>query len=169
VTDHRTRTALLLPVALTAVFLPAIAAIGFGLAPGASGRIDTKAPRAISPQASRIEHDGDIAVRQPGPHEGGGQTTAYPFFAEVADLQFHFRKRALHPGSAIGYHEQKEDEIYYVLSGTGEFTLDGTRTAVGPGAAMLTRPGSSHGLRQTGGGDLVILVVYRRSAPAAAQ
>ena len=109
---------------------------------------------------SLIEHDSTVAAKQPGPHKGTGQTTGYSFFAKAPDLELVFRKRALHPGASIGYHEQKEDEIYYVLSGRGEFTLDGVRHEVGPGTAMLTRPGSSHGLRQVGDEDLVILISY---------
>lgn len=109
---------------------------------------------------SRVDREAAIAVQQPGPHEGGGVTTAYPFFSDLADLPIVFRKRALHPGSAIGHHEQREDEIYYVLSGTGELVLDGVRTEVGPGTAILTRPGSTHSLKQTGKEDLVIFIVY---------
>jgi mannose-6-phosphate isomerase-like protein (cupin superfamily) len=71
-----------------------------------------------------------------------------------------FRKRALKPGAGIGYHEQKEDEVYYVLSGKGVMTLDDKPTDVGPGTAILTRPGSSHGLKQVGTEDLVILIAY---------
>jgi mannose-6-phosphate isomerase-like protein (cupin superfamily) len=74
-----------------------------------------------------------------------------------------FRKRALKPGSGIGYHEQHEDEIYYVLSGTGSMTIDGKTFDVGPGTAVLTRPGSSHGLKQTGTDDLVILINYEQT------
>jgi len=70
-----------------------------------------------------------------------------------------FRKRALKPGSAIGYHEQHEDEIY-VISGRGIMTIDGKPIEVGPGTAVLTRPGSSHGLKQVGSEDLVIMINY---------
>ena len=73
-----------------------------------------------------------------------------------------FRKRALHPGAAIGYHRQTEDEIYYVLSGSGELTLNGVQSIVGPGTAILTRPGSSHGLRQVGSADLIIVIAYQQ-------
>lgn len=113
-------------------------------------------------------HDAEVAVKQAGGHGGGGMTTGYPFFEDVKDLAFYFRKRAMHPGSAIGYHRQEQDEIYYVLSGTGEYTLDGKKMTVGPGTALLTRKGSSHGLRQTGSEDLVIIVSYLRS-PAEAK
>ena len=94
-----------------------------------------------------IEHDAEVAKEQPGPHNGGGRTVAYSFFAEVPKLSLVFRKRVLRPGSGIGYHAQAEDEIYYVLSGRGVMTLDGKEVNVGPGTAVLTRTGSSHGLK----------------------
>ena len=107
-----------------------------------------------------IEHDAEVAKNEPGTHNGGGQTVGYSFFRNVPKLGLVFRKRALKPGSGIGLHEQKEDEIYYVLSGTGTMTLDGKTVHVTPGTAILTRPGSSHSLRQTGKEDLVILINY---------
>src|SRR5918992_234438 len=110
-----------------------------------------------------IEHDAEVAKNEPGTHNGGGQTVGYSFFSKVPKLGLVFRKRALKPGSGIGLHEQKEDEIYYVLSGTGTMTLDGKTVHVTPGTAILTRPGSSHSLRQTGSEDLVILINYEAS------
>ena len=107
-----------------------------------------------------IEHDADVAKNEPGTHNGGGQTVGYSFFSNVPKLGLVFRKRALKAGSGIGLHEQKEDEIYYVLSGTGTMTLDGKTVNVTPGTAVLTRTGSSHSLRQTGSEDLVILINY---------
>jgi mannose-6-phosphate isomerase-like protein (cupin superfamily) len=107
-----------------------------------------------------LERDADIAKEEPGTHKGGGRTIGYSFFKDVPNLKLVFRKRALKPGSAIGYHEQKEDEIYYVLGGRGEMTIDGKTFEVRPGDAILTRPGSSHGLRQTGAEDLVIMINY---------
>ena len=107
-----------------------------------------------------IEHDAGVAKDEPGTHKGGGQTIGYSFFAKVPNLKLVFRKRALKPGSGIGYHEQKEDEVYYVLSGRGVMTLDDKPTEIGPGTAVLTRPGSSHGLKQLGNEDLVILIAY---------
>jgi mannose-6-phosphate isomerase-like protein (cupin superfamily) len=107
-----------------------------------------------------VEHDAEVARQQPGPHDGGGQTIGYSFFSQVPKLGLVFRKRALKPGSGIGYHEQTEDEIYYVLSGRGVMTLDGKAVEVGPGTAVLTRTGSSHGLKPTGSEDLVILINY---------
>ncbi|MGO4259736.1 cupin domain-containing protein [Lysobacter sp. TAB13] len=111
---------------------------------------------------SYIERAADIAVQQPGPHEGDGTTTAYPFFERAAGFDIVFRQRALHPGASIGEHTNDKDEIYYIVSGQGELTLDGKRSLVVSGDAILTRNGSRHGLRQTGSRDLTIIVVYRR-------
>jgi len=110
-----------------------------------------------------IEHDADIAKDEPGTHNGGGMTIGYSFFSKVPKLGLVFRKRTFHPGSGVGYHEQTEDEIYYVLSGKGEMTLDGKTVAVTPGTAVLTRTGSSHGLKQVGSEDLTILINYQQT------
>ena len=112
-----------------------------------------------------VEQDATVAREEPGPHSGGGRTIGYSFFQNTPGLKLVFRKRALKPGSGIGYHEQKEDEIYYVLSGRGQMTLDGKTVDVGPGTAILTRTGSSHGLKQMGADDLVILVNYDQAPP----
>ncbi len=124
---------------------------------------ESKAPRTDS----YVEQARDIAVQQPGPHEGLGTTTAYPFFEAAEGFDIVFRQRALHPGATIGEHRNDKDEIYYVLSGRGELMLDGKTRDVGAGDAILTRNGSTHGLRQIGREDLVIIVVYpkRKTAP----
>jgi quercetin dioxygenase-like cupin family protein len=113
---------------------------------------------------SYVENARDIAVQQPGPHEGKGTTTAYPFFEDAQGFDIVFRQRALHAGATIGEHRNDKDEIYYVLSGRGELLLDGKRREVGPGDAILTRDGSTHALAQRGAEDLVIIVVYRKRA-----
>lgn len=107
-----------------------------------------------------LERDADVAKEEPGTHKGGGLTIGYSFFKDTPKLGMVFRKRALKPGSGIGYHEQTEDEIYYVLSGRGIMTIDGKPIEVGPGTAVLTRTGSSHGLKQVGSEDLVIVINY---------
>jgi mannose-6-phosphate isomerase-like protein (cupin superfamily) len=113
-----------------------------------------------SQQPYILEHEKDIAKAEPGTHNGGGSTTGYSFFTKANNLKMTFRKRVLHPGSAIGYHLQKEDEVYYIISGTGEMRMNGKSFPVEAGDAILTRPGSSHGLKQTGKDDLVIIITY---------
>ena len=113
-----------------------------------------------SKQTYILEHEKDIAKSEAGTHNGGGNTTGYSFFSKADSLKLTFRKRILHPGSAIGYHMQKEDEVYYIISGTGEMQMNGKSFMVKQGDAILTRPGSSHGLRQIGKADLVIIITY---------
>jgi mannose-6-phosphate isomerase-like protein (cupin superfamily) len=107
-----------------------------------------------------IQRDADVARTEPGPHNGPGQTVGHVFFEQTPDLHFSFRKRVLKPGAGIGYHEQHEDEVYYVLSGRGVMTLDDKPYDVTPGTAILTRTGSSHGLKQVGADDLVVIITY---------
>ena len=105
-------------------------------------------------------HEKEIAVQQAGPHDGGGLTTAYPFFADVKDFKMAFRKRILQPGSSIGYHLQETDEIYYILAGSGEMKMNGKTFTVNTGDAILTRPGNSHGLKPFNNG-LTLLIAYQ--------
>ena len=109
-----------------------------------------------------LEHEKDLAKQEPGPHKGGGLTTAHNFFSEAKDSKLVFRKRILHPGSSIGYHLQKEDEIYYIINGTGIMTMNGKTFEVKTGDAILTRPGSSHSLAQSGTADLVLIINYEK-------
>lgn len=128
-----------------------------------SGWATSSAQEKPAPGGYVLERDKDVARNEPGTHNGGGETIGYSFFGQTPDLKLVFRKRAFKPGSAIGYHQQKEDEIYYVLSGRGIMQMNGKEFEVGPGDAILTRPGSSHGLKQTGKADLVILINYEQA------
>ncbi|MES2427956.1 MAG: cupin domain-containing protein [Bacteroidota bacterium] len=107
-----------------------------------------------------LDHEKDIAVDDVGPHNGGGKSTAYPFFGKFKGNKVTFRKRILHPGSSIGYHLQQEQEIYYILNGNGELQMNGKPIPVTTGDAILTLPGSSHGIKPAGNEDLTILIVY---------
>jgi len=109
-----------------------------------------------------LERDAEIAKPGPAPHSGPGRSTGYSFFEKAANFKQVFRKRVLHPGAAIGYHLQKEDEVYYILSGEGVMQMNGREFPVKPGDAILTRPGSSHGLKQTGKDDLALVIAYEK-------
>ncbi|CAD0303840.1 GDSL-type esterase/lipase family protein [Xanthomonas hortorum] len=121
---------------------------------------DTAAQRAAQAHPSLVVHERDLARAQPGPHGGAGPTTAYPFFADAPELKFVLRKRVLHKGAGIGLHLHDKDEIYYIVSGRGLYALDGKQYEVNAGDALLTRPGSTHALQQTGEEPLVVLLAY---------
>ena len=109
-----------------------------------------------------LEKESMIAKKEKGPHNGGGETAAYSFFAGAENFDLAFRKRVLFPGSSIGYHLQQGDEIYYILSGRGLMTVNGKTFDVAPGDAVLTRPGNSHGLRPTNNDTLVLIINYKK-------
>ena len=146
------------------LLLAGVLLLGSAIAPSAPtfAQAEHNAP-AGKPGGYVLERDKEVAKNEPGTHKGGGETIGYSFFAKTPNLKLVFRKRAFKPGSAIGYHVQREDEIYYVLSGRGMMTIDGKEFEVGPGDAVLTRPGSSHGLKQIGKEDLVILINYEQA------
>ena len=130
-----------------------------GVAIGAAGMRVMAQPAKVK-GGFIVQHDAEIAKNEPGTHDGGGQTIGYSFFDKTPGMKFIFRKRALHPGAGVGPHEQHEDEVYYVLGGKGVMTVDGTNVDMTPGTAVLTRPGSSHSLKQVGSEDLVVLISY---------
>jgi len=109
-----------------------------------------------------LQNDVEVAKTEAGTHNGGGETIGFNFFTQAKNLKIIFRKRILKPGSSIGYHLQKEDEIYYVISGNGKMKMNGKVFSVKPGDAILTRPGSSHGIEPDTGNDLLILIAYEK-------
>ena len=67
---------------------------------------------------------------------------------------------SLPAGAEDSQEPHTEDEVYYVVSGKGRMAIDGKAFDVKPGDALLTHPGSSHGLVQVGDDDLVLIIVF---------
>ena len=66
----------------------------------------------------------------------------------------------LPPGASIGPHQHDgEDEIYYILAGSGVLDDGLARTPVTAGDAVLTGRGESHSIANAGACDLEILAV----------
>jgi mannose-6-phosphate isomerase-like protein (cupin superfamily) len=64
----------------------------------------------------------------------------------------------LEPGQATERHYHAEsEELYYLLAGEGEMEVDGERSPVGPGDAILIPPGAWHQIRATGDDELRFL------------
>ena len=79
----------------------------------------------------------------------------------------------LEPGASIGEHTHPAtEELYFVLAGTGNGSLDGERFPVEAGDAYVVRAGHSHGLAAGAAGTLSFLAVLTRPDgvdPAAAE
>ncbi|UQA56805.1 cupin domain-containing protein [Polyangium aurulentum] len=66
----------------------------------------------------------------------------------------------LPPGGVSGEHvHTRTEEVYFILSGRGEMSLNGQPRAVGPGDLVLTGLGTKHGLRNVGEHGLGWLVI----------
>ncbi len=69
-----------------------------------------------------------------------------------------FARMRLEKGCSIGYHlHDGEEEIFYILSGTGRVTDGSTVAEVGPGDAVLTSSGEGHSIENVGDAPLDIL------------
>lgn len=65
----------------------------------------------------------------------------------------------LDSGKTIEAHMDPMEEIYFILSGDGEMTVDSETRAVKPGDAVWIPPGSQHRLTNSGKKDCLVLVV----------
>jgi mannose-6-phosphate isomerase-like protein (cupin superfamily) len=63
------------------------------------------------------------------------------------------------PGQIQKVHaHESSDKIYYVLEGTGRFTIGDEEEDLGEGHAVIAHAGSPHGVRNDTGENLVLLV-----------
>ena len=63
------------------------------------------------------------------------------------------------PGQSQKIHAHDgSDKIYYVLRGTGRFTVGGEEVDLGEGHAVIARAGDPHGVRNETREELVLLV-----------
>ena len=67
---------------------------------------------------------------------------------------------ALEPGEAIGAEVHKLDQFFRVEEGTGEAMLDGVRTAIRSGFAIVVPAGATHNIVNTGKAALKLYTVY---------
>ena len=74
-----------------------------------------------------------------------------------------FNHMILAPGNTIGEHVHEGDnEVFYFLSGTGEYNDNGTIVQVHPGDTTICSDGTLHGLKNTGDEPLefIALILY---------
>ncbi len=138
--------------------------IGLALTGMLAGCVSAPSVEKSAP-AMVIIRENDVRREEPPPHGAIGMSTAWRISDAVAERTFEFRKRALHPGAAIGAHVIDHDEIYYVLSGEGIVQSDGTEAPLKPGMAAYLFAGANVGIRQAGATPLVIIISYPKTAP----
>ncbi|WP_373474113.1 cupin domain-containing protein [Sphingorhabdus lacus] len=116
---------------------------------------------AMAAPAMVIVREEDVKREEAPPHGAIGMSTAYRISdAAPAPRAMEFRKRVLHKGAAIGLHPIRHDEVYYVLSGEGDVTSDGTTRRMGPGMAAYLYKDAVVGIKQVGRKPLTIIISY---------
>jgi mannose-6-phosphate isomerase-like protein (cupin superfamily) len=82
-------------------------------------------------------------------------------FPEDFESSLHFlHELILEPGTTIGEHTHAgEEEIYFVVEGTGVMTVDGEQVPMKEGDAVLTKNRSTHSFIVTGTNPVKLFVV----------
>lgn len=97
---------------------------------------------------------------------GEGETEMRKILESVDELYGKgrmFNHMVLAPGNSIGEHQHEGDnEIFYFISGTGEYNDNGTLVQVGPGDTTVCNDGETHSLANTGDVSLefIALILY---------
>lgn len=105
-------------------------------------------------------HDGEgtIYVRQLLGYEPKLPVPGHPEDFETLINFMH--ETTLPVGTTIGLHPHDgNEEIYYVVEGKGQMTVDGDTFEMVPGDVCLTKSGSKHTFKNIGDGDLRIIVI----------
>ena len=75
-----------------------------------------------------------------------------------------FSRIILKPGTSIGFHvHEKDSELFYILSGTAEYSDNGEIRIVNAGDVTICPPGTGHGIanRSEDTVELIAVIVYR--------
>lgn len=101
-----------------------------------------------SSQVAGLQLPGRVWVKLVAPDEGGCQNMV------LGVVTFP-------PGSDPGTHKhEREEEIIYVIAGSGETRVGDRTLPLEPGVAVFTEPGVEHGIKNTGSGPLVLVSVF---------
>ena len=71
------------------------------------------------------------------------------------------------PGASVGRHiHGRDEELYVIVLGEAEATVDGKTHVVGPGDVIHNRPGGTHELRNLGADEVRMVVIDVRLTEA---
>ncbi len=106
----------------------------------------------------------------PACHQGEGSVLCREYLGDYArdSAGFTFiHEDMLEPGVSIGAHSHTGDEeIYWIVEGTGTLEIDGVRRTVGPGDVCITRSGQTHSLVNSGRTLLRLFVIGTNLSPS---
>ena len=100
-----------------------------------------------------------------GYHGGDGPFFRRTLLSNVPGSAFKYVRDITIPvGTIIGEHGHLGDEeVYFIISGTGIMNVDGEEKTIGPGSAVLTLSGSVHSIRNDGPEELRLFVACAKT------
>src|SRR5829696_4888570 len=117
-------------------------------------RVSAQSPVAAGAPAQRIAHTDAAAYRQLSAVHGGAGSMSFSALLNRGALtpEFNFLHRGVIPaGSGIGHHfHNVVEEMFVILDGEAQFTVDGRTASVKGPAGVLCRPGHSHAIYNPG-------------------
>ena len=114
-----------------------------------------------------VHRAGDNKFEYTELHQGDGQISVQRYFEKLHDWNCDIDIWELAPGVTEGAHTHDEsdpeyglmDEIYVVLDGRAEMTVDCVVEKLSKGDAILCRAGSEHNLKNVGTENLRVLFI----------
>jgi quercetin dioxygenase-like cupin family protein len=80
--------------------------------------------------------------------------------SQFTDGAYNMELTTIAPGGSSPTHHEPYSHVFYVLAGSGEVQVGDETASLRPGSVSPIRAGQPHSLRNTGGEDLVMLVIY---------
>jgi mannose-6-phosphate isomerase-like protein (cupin superfamily) len=117
-------------------------------------RVSAQSPAEPAALAQRIVHTDPAAYRQLSAVHGGAGSMSFTALLNRGALtpEFNFLHRGVIPaGSGIGHHfHNVVEEMFVILDGEAQFTIDGRTASVKGPAGVLCRTGHSHAIYNPG-------------------
>src|SRR4030095_6562125 len=121
-------------------------------------RVQAQSPAAAGALAQRIAHTDPAAFRpSPAVHGGAGTMSFTALLNRGAVIpEFNFLHRGVIPaGAGIGHHfHNVVEEMFVILDGEAQFTIDGRTASLKGPAGVLCRTGHSHAIYNPGPGPV---------------
>jgi mannose-6-phosphate isomerase-like protein (cupin superfamily) len=117
-------------------------------------RVQAQSPAAASALAQRIVHTNPATYRPSAAVHGGAGTMSFTALLNRGAVtpEFNFLHRGVIPaGAGIGHHfHNVVEEMFVILDGEAQFTIDGRTASVKGPVGVLCRTGHSHAIYNTG-------------------
>lgn len=121
-------------------------------------RVGAQGPATAGAPAQRVVHTDPARFRAAPAVHGGAGTMSFAALLNRGALtpEFNFLHRGVIPaGAGIGHHfHNVVEEMFVILDGEAQFTIDGRTANVKGPAGVLCRPGHSHAIYNPGPGPV---------------